>query len=207
MGRFISVTCIVCFFSVVMMSSKCVAVGEAKTEKTIEIEWLDGLRSEKVGSRVEARDEAEKTRKAIINRLIEIAKAEKVGGTSFESSKRLAIELLGKYRAEEAVDFLFSILLYEERPTFSWGAVVQENKYPAVGALIKIGIPAAKKAWPHLSSTEDAKELDLCFWIIVRVYGKDVARLIVEDKLKRATSQPRKRNLEKGLKEYLAADE
>ena len=197
---------IVCVFAATMMSGKCVAVDEGQTDKSVEIEWLDGLRSEKVRKRVEARDEAEKTRKAVINRLIEIAKAEKVGGTSFDSSKRLAIELLGQYRAEEAVDFLFSVLLYEEGPSY-FGPLGLEGKYPAVGALIKIGIPAAKKAFSRIAETEDAKELELCFLIIARVYGKDVARLIVEEKLKKATYQPRKRKLEKGLKEYLARDE
>jgi hypothetical protein len=176
------------------------ATGDRQPERASESQWVESLVSADVGIRSQAYRELSKGRERIVSKLIEIAGSDPVGGRQYDSSRRVAITLLGEYRAEEAVDALVRLLLYEEKPSFAFSRDPVSMRYPAALALAKIGVPATQKTIVRLGETQDATEVELCVYILYRIYGKDIATTICRESMEAPHGDHRKANFQKALK-------
>ncbi len=164
---------------------------------------LDELRSSDAGRRFTARRRILEDRKSLISGLIEIVRtapdddgAEKVmPGLGL---KRTAIEVLGAYRAEEAVPVLFGALKY--RVAAGYGSTGDESNlsrnYPAAESLIKIGHPALERTWSRIQISDDPLEQQLCCWILCQIEGKETARRLLDEKAKTRTDRLQKARYE-----------
>lgn len=95
----------------------------------------------------------------------------------------VAMRLLGDFRAPEAVPLLFEHLTYDKpwtKVTDSWTI---GDRYPAAGALAKIGMPAVRPAIDRIKTAQDELERRVCVWILTQVEGVAVARLRLEHEL------------------------
>lgn len=120
---------------------------------------------------------------------------------SFYPPKQLAIKLLGKYRAVEAVGLLIdnithlgSSIGFEYEPA---------AMYPCVGSLAEIGVPSLEGIISRLKDPYGELEMKLFATVFRLVDGEDMATLRAELALKKATGQ-RKKSLEQ-LVELLKA--
>ncbi len=132
----------------------------------------------------------ERTR--VVKQLLAIAQAKKMPEKrrlSPSSPQVLAIELLGEYRAEEAVEFLVdNITMYA--PGLSIDEDGPAIGYPCVHALVNIGLPSVKEILKRLNFSVTEKELRLYNTVIWMVDG-DVGLLRLENALKHATEKNR----------------
>jgi len=107
----------------------------------------------------------------------------------------LVIKILGKYRAVEAIPLLIKNIDYHPINK-EVGSLNQ--MFPSVGALIEIGHPAAKGCLRAI--VEGHPQIELLSKVIVGCYGKGIAEIIVERKIKICRDNKRIERLKKALK-------
>ena len=177
---------------------------------------IGSLQSADPTQRVSARTRILKERRSLVRSLMIIAQtqtrvtpSEQAELLRLTSPKYLAIRLLGELRAEEAIRTLLRNLTYYVDMSIagSLGGRGLGARYPAAGSLAKIGNPAVPKLLGFLSGSTDRLEPHLCVWTLIRIEGRDVARLRVE----KATKDCRpygnaKANLEAALEYFEKED-
>ncbi|HBI46360.1 MAG TPA: hypothetical protein DDY78_26440 [Planctomycetales bacterium] len=121
---------------------------------------------------------------------------------SSANAKTLAAYLLGELRASRAVWTLAdNIDLKAPRidPKFSIG---RWGEFPAQEALHKIGVPAAAEVLRRLLTEQNELRRKLMVKVIRGVYGDDLGRLFVQNRLAKETDPMHKENLNLALKEF-----
>lgn len=94
-----------------------------------------------------------------------------------------AIKLLGDLHANEAIPLLVKHLTLEVFYKDTKRTQPIEDRYPAVGALIKIGLPALKVLLTEIEISNDNKMSDLVSYIFIKDLGPAVAKKYVEERL------------------------
>jgi hypothetical protein len=121
---------------------------------------------------------------------------------SSANAKTLAAYLLGELRTPRAVWTLAdNIDLKAPRidPKFEIG---RWGEYPAQEALHKIGIPAAAEVLRRLLTEDNELRRKLMVEVIRGVYGNDLGRDFVQNRLAKETDPMHKQNLNLALKEF-----
>lgn len=150
---------------------------------------IEGLVSPNVDERVATKHRLVAERQAIIKDLILLVKEppEEAPGTRPEhQSRALAIQLLGELRAAEAVDVLVAHLTLKTPVSVgSLGQLIGPGtNYPAAGSLARIGAPSLERAWYLIQMSDDPLTRKLCVWIVREVEGREVARKLVEERMR-----------------------
>ena len=119
---------------------------------------------------------------------------------SWHSSKHLSILLLGDLQAQESINVLMENIEYRNPKSIVMGRVSPDGLYPAVEALIKIGMPAVEPVINKMASYDkESIARENCIFILQRILGIRLAR----EKLKIAIEESKdpvfKKNLEKVL--------
>jgi hypothetical protein len=120
----------------------------------------------------------------------------------WRDSKHLAILLLGDLRAPEAVPTLLENLEYSNpREVFRTGPLDQGAWFPAVEALIKIGMPAVDPVVERLGRC-DAEGLQRwnCCWILEKILGPKLAHMRVQFAIEEARDAKTRENLQEAIK-------
>ena len=134
-------------------------------------EPLEGLTSSNVNARTVSAKEELNARKQRIDALLLIA-GRREKKAEFFGAKELAINLLGEYRATEAVDFLAKHVSYEVP------SILREyhplDGYPSAKALVKIGNPSIEGIHRRLATPCNEKEVELFAYIIYLIDGDAV---------------------------------
>jgi len=139
-------------------------------------------------------------RKATIQRLMNILKS---GVNEAGHAAPLAVKTLGKMRAAEAVPLLVSII-DTHIPSGASLSLTVDNTFACVPALIRIGKPGAAACLDAIANLTPAererpfKEKLLCY-VILRVEGEKIARLLLEDRKKSVSEEQQIENLERAL--------
>jgi len=148
-----------------------------------------------------ARDVAAKTivadRDKTIAQLEEVVKRD-VGDPNKQEAAKSAMILLGQLRADDAAPLLashVSFRLIEER----WKKALLQpltpmQVFPAVGALIQIGVPAVDALVYQASQTDNRKDDPLTNFVLDEVLGKQPAIAFVQDAIQaQREPEPRRR--------------
>ena len=138
------------------------------------------LESEQPADRQKAIDALAKHRRELIELALALAKQPDDGKT-FVGKKECGIRMLGELRAEREVPFLLDQITFNP-PGVDFVASELQG-YPAVKALIKIGNAAAKDILDFRLSGADEKTRPLYAYILKRVWGPEIARTLVKEKL------------------------
>jgi hypothetical protein len=86
---------------------------------------------------------------------------------------RALIEYLGAIRATEATEEILSHITFQ--PIISRDRPIGPEDYPAVQALVRIGIPAARSVVKHVENEQDTMTLALYATVIRAVFGTKLA--------------------------------
>lgn len=161
------------FLSVALVGAVYAQASGAATNLTA------GIRSELLPERNAAAERILSNRQAVIKALIAIAEEETTKAKSWTQGPSVlttVLVLLGELRAEEAVPVLIANL----SPHPGQEAKIDESGYsPAVEALIRIGIPAAKQILVELRKELDPQRLQACCMVLERIYTAPVASVVV----------------------------
>lgn len=116
--------------------------------------------------------------------------------------KRSAIEVLGEYRAVEAVPVLFEHLQY--KAVVGYGspddAASLSKNYPAVGSLIKIGSPSAEKALNRIAVSDDELDRKLCSWMLREIHGEKIGADILRGRAESTQDQIKRKRYSAAVK-------
>ncbi len=161
--------------------------------------------SEKLRVNKEFADNVVEERDKLIGGLIEIVSSEQMRKNERETVV-IAIDLLGKLRAREATQILASLLLYgrtEEEEYDEDGEIeslrVPRKSFPAVAALINIGVPALDEMIRIIASAEETPQglfaSRHCLIVVRRVLALELAEAFLEMHIKRAATDKEKQKL------------
>lgn len=221
MTRSVMLLALICMFTILF---------HVHGEEPAKPSWPMLLKSGDEAERQKAQNVVVRDRSRTIERLIAIVRSPMERGEPYYTSttpRNIAIRLLGKLRAKEAVPWLVSWL--EPRPgqgmytgelmMFSHaGYALADIGLPSVRPLLKIiiekGCSSAETQKAIIQGTgvrfkpEKLKRSsplgDQCLKIIVRILGGEHTRLLLENAIKNETSKEKKRNLE-SARELLAS--
>jgi hypothetical protein len=157
------------------------------------------LRTTSIEKRRTAAAGVKESRKVVIEMLRGLANETAVAPLSEDSTKEIAIDLLGEYRAESAIDDLVQQISYrvstielEETPAAG---------YPCVHALAKIGNRAIPAIFQRLTESVTREDLVLFAFTIRIIDGDEVGAYRIELAL-RDSRGTKKRNLSQLLDIY-----
>lgn len=167
---------------------------DGKLDKT-----LEGLIVESPAERRNNVEFIAKNHQQIVQQLIILA-SKKDDHRDVNSSKELAIELLGELRASESAQMLVDQIALKVPVIVT--AVIPFQDFPALRALIKIGNPSIEAIFRRLSPLEHLVELtplgphDLhLFALVIReVDGEEVGLFRLQLVLKNAKTEKQKKN-------------
>jgi hypothetical protein len=111
-------------------------------------------------------------RKNLINDLIAIVESKEVD-TDFHSPLRLAIDLLGEFRAQEAVEPLIQRLMYIPDNFSTDEEIPAEAYFVSAVALRNIGQPAVQPLVNKIVQSNNEEERDLAAWVIMNIEGSE----------------------------------
>lgn len=160
---------------------------------------LEALANPNIPARKEAFKQMDARRGDVVRSLIEIARTKKPSYT-FYDPRELAIRLLGKLRAAEAVDVLIADIRFS--PPMIVDAISFLQQYPCAEALVQIGDPAREALLRRVNQMPDQQDLKiyvLVLQLVERNWESGAFRIAIE--LRQATGG-RKQYLEELLGEY-----
>jgi len=139
-----------------------------------DIEITDGLFSKKPNIRLSTYESILQHREILIKKLLSILEIKDID-KNFRGPYHKAIELLGKYRAKEAVSILANIIEYipEYYESDEW--IRSESYYVAACSLTEIGQPSIPAMMSIIRNSTSSKKRDLATWVIVEIEGKEQA--------------------------------
>lgn len=176
----------------ILVAAVGIMLGVDPTSGRGVVSSVSGLQSSDASIRARVASELREARQKTISELMAVAEAPSKP-EELNSAKELSIDLLGEYRATEAIELLIKNIEYHVS-SITFERVPAAN-YPCVRALAKIGVPSLHAIIRHLDNPCSEKELKLCANVFRLVDGDDVGVLRVEIALKKAEGQARK-NLE-----------
>jgi len=126
-------------------------------------------------------------RKDAIAKVLTILKQEDID-KAFNGPLHRSIELLGHWRASEAVPALTGILLYIPNGFITDEMIPREAYYVSAVALVHIGEPSIGAMVERIRSSKSKSERQLAAWVIREIEGKEqaqyrLARLSQQDRI------------------------
>ena len=121
---------------------------------------------------------------------------------SSANAKTLAAYLLGEMRARRAVVALADNIDLKAPRIDPKDRKGRWGEFPAQEALHKIGRPAAAEVIVRLRTEQNQLRRKLMVGVIRGVYGDDLGRLFVQNRLAKETDPMHKQNLNLALKEF-----
>lgn len=121
---------------------------------------------------------------------------------SSANAKTLAAYVLGQLRAERAVTTLAANIDLKAPRIDPKDRKGRWGEFPAQEALHKIGIPAAAEVMARLRTEENELRRKLMVKVIRGVYGDDLGRRFVQNRITKETDPMHKQNLNLALKEF-----
>ena len=118
-----------------------------------------------------------------------------------------AVAMLGDLRAPEAVDSLMGQLTTLLPPEGVITNAVIGAFYPCAGALVRIGKPASSAARRQLGKEDDQQRRGLLCFIVHRVEGEAIGRLLLEHQRDRTRDEATRRNLQAALDTHWFTEE
>jgi HEAT repeat protein len=163
------------------------------------------LASTNVTTRLEAAKEMDAQRRQTINHLMAL-----LDSTNSDEVKRFAMVVAGKYRAEEAVQFLVNHLDWEVNmpahddsihapPTKLNDEQFQADNTPVSGALREIGMPAVPWLLEKIRTSDDSKVTRKCVLICWNIEGEEVIQFRLQRLLYQETNQIAKARIQSAL--------
>ena len=146
--------------------------------KTVSKPDMEGLYSEKPLTRQGTYMQLVEQRNADIKSLIAVLE-DKTANTEFNGPFHYAVELLGEYRAVEAIDALMAKILYVPSNFELDEMLSRERYYVCAVALVKIGFPCLEKIYLRMPKAEE-KERQLLAWIVSEMLGKEEAIAVLD---------------------------
>ncbi len=200
----INIYIIIIIASVLFLSLNCkpkeTSEGKAPEKKTTDgkksQDWKNLIKSGTEDERTLARRIVLDNRKETIEHLLNVLNSPVAKGEQFnnyDTSRNIAIFLLRKLRAKEAVTDLTKWLI----PKPGQSEVVSEPRMfsPAGYALVEIGLPSVPPLVELLKSEGNARLLELYIKIIVAIKGVRETEILLEDMLVNETNSPKIENL------------
>ena len=182
----------------------CVLVAILALGAAVAPSVISKLQSERVEERVKAREEILESRRLLIDKLIELAGEDRPGldedRTVWGDSKHVSILLLGELRATEGVDVLLDNLTY--RNTWDPSGYYPWAVYPALEALVKIGMRGIPGALERLKTSQDERERENCYWLVRGGLGVETGRFAIATAMQDERDPERKSRLEAALKKW-----
>jgi len=179
--------------------------SEKPSEGQKEDEWQSLIVSTDERERIASRKAALEERKETINALLAIVRSPVEIEEEFYGKftpRNIAIFLLGKLRAKEAVPDLIEFVT----PKPGQGTVIDEATpfSPATEALIEIGLPSVPALLGKLQAGQTPLKREQCVKGLVAIKGLSEAEHLIEDRMTDASNTQVKENL-KAVIEVLKA--
>jgi hypothetical protein len=157
----------------------------AQTSGGNKIRFFSGLLDRDRATCVRTASGAMQEQKERIAELISLVERNDIDA-SLGGSQHIAITLLGRYRAKEAVPALARRLMY--LPEFKPGTApmsetgITQMYYPCAAALVEIGQPSPVIAemTNKIQNSADADERNLAAWVIMQVQGSAQAMVTLD---------------------------
>jgi hypothetical protein len=192
--------CVSCFLPAVSLSERS---SEVKKERG----WKDLIKSDIEKERILSKQQVLNERKDTIDFLLSVVSSPVKEGEEFytsNTSRNMAISLLGTYRAKEAVKALTQLLIpkegqstvVDETPTYS----------PAGYALVEIGLPSVLPVIDRLKQGLKQEEyiysyifFNECVKVIVGIMNVPETECLLESEIAKEKDAGKKANLQKAL--------
>jgi hypothetical protein len=161
-------------------------------------DWLVLMRAPREGLRLNARESALRERRDLVERLLAVANQPIVEGEEFwnsGTSRNVAITVLGRYRAVEAVPSLMRWLVVQKGQSSSLSELRVFSH--AAEALVEIGLPALPPLVDKLASEGRKTPLgDMCVKTVVAILGPETAEFKLKSLSEKEADVGKKRNLQ-----------
>lgn len=164
-----------------------VFIGMVKGE-SMNLSIVTGLLSEQPLERQVTYKKILEQRTKTIEELLLILKIKNID-KSYEGTLHRTIKLLGKLRAEEAVQPLLEYFMYVPEGFETDEMIPTEAYYVAAVALIEIGEPSIPFMLLKIKQTDSKEEQKLAGWVIMQIEGKEQALHRMEDTIKTEDGQ------------------
>jgi hypothetical protein len=181
-------------FAGLLLSGACRPKQSYEGEK--ESDWKILIISDIEEERTSAPKEVLGKRRKTIEYLLSVVNSAVEEGEPFYSSttsRNIAISLLGKLRAKEAVASLVNWLSPKPGQFVKIGELLMFS--PAGYALIEIGLPSVPPLFHLLKAEGNVALREQCIKIIVRIKGLPETELLLEDILTKETDNSKRENL------------
>jgi hypothetical protein len=152
------------------------------------------MRSEDIQERTAAANKLLDERGGTISALENVIR-DLAGDSSRRGTVKSAIDVLGELRAEEAIPLLVQNLTLEVFYKETKRTQGVTDLFPAVGALIKIGIQSIDPVLQRSTQADDADLLRTSSAVVRGVLGPELAKARVQLELRRTTAREATRRL------------
>ncbi|MCI0421584.1 MAG: hypothetical protein L0312_20555 [Acidobacteria bacterium] len=160
---------------------------------------LQWLKSQNVERRTATAEKIAKDRREMIAQLLELAQ-QNAGSKELRGTKELAIDLLGEFRAVEAVEFLIRDV--EFSPPSLRGELSRLGAYPSARALVNIGNQSGEEILAFVHPQVSDKAIKLYAQVIRQVDGAEVGRCRIQKALEGNITSDKRAALEKLLRVF-----
>jgi len=162
------------------------------------------LRSTNKDIQKEGVSELKEERRKLIAGLIDILKAGDQDPKSKQSSTLIStMEVIGEMRAVESVSVLMEYFSYMDL-SVGHSFVTPAKRFPAVGALVKIGEPSLSEVMKIIKNSEPGNAVINmnCGWIILQILGKKVGIYYLQNAMEVETDIKKKERISEFIKSF-----
>jgi hypothetical protein len=158
-------------------------------------EWMNKLDSMDESSRNKLLSQVDQNRAALLGALLK-----QLGSSPSKNVQAAAIYLIGRNRLSDGVGELIRRIDFDAEAEPRKHAEPLWERYPAMEALVTIGLPSVQPSLQLLASERDDLRRDLAAKVIRYVEGSEVAKFILERAVTSETDAVRKANLADALR-------
>jgi hypothetical protein len=179
---------------VVITALTCGAVdkrrGEAKAMSQQELDWITHLDAMDDQTRMRHLSQVDEERLAVLGALLR-----QLDSSASKNVQAAAIYLIGRYHFSQGVPELIRRIDVDTGDQPKKAAEPLWERYPAMEALITIGLPSVQPAIELLATDTDELRRTLAAKVVRYVEGPDVARFVLDRACTKETDPKRKANL------------
>ena len=126
----------------------------------------------------------------------------KLGTVNSINEKAALIYLIGRYKLDDCVNDLIQYIDFNTGDKPMKGPLPLWEQYPAMEALINIGLPSINPVIELLSKETDKERCELALKILRYLKDAEFGKFILEEAIKKEEEKGRKSLLENALKKY-----
>lgn len=180
----------------------------AQTAESIKIRYFSGLLDRDRAINVKTASGAMQEQKDRVAELISLVERDDIDA-SLGGPQHIAITLLGRYRAKEAVPALSRRLMY--LPEYKAGTLpvsetgLTQMYYPCAAALVEIGQPSpvVLEMSSKIQRSANREERELAAWVIMQIQGSAQSIVTVESLRAQAPGDGNRKERLAAAKEYI----